>query len=167
MGPFKPEGANAWQDEPSRVRRLARRRLSGAGTLPPPSEKRAGEAASGEHATKKWVRSRFDDLIKAMVPFVLERIAKTVAPLRADLDQARNVNEALGRQVDKILNELVVLKRDVELEKKLEVQRTKRRTEMLELENSLLRAGRRPDEAREEAEGELPGNFSEWNRHAQ
>jgi DNA repair exonuclease SbcCD nuclease subunit len=104
--------------------------------------------------------------VKGTGQFVTEFVRKRFVPLQQEVEQQGRVNEALGRQVDKILAELAVLKRDVELEKKLEVQRTKRRTEMLELENSLLRAGRRPDEAREEAEGELP-DFREWPRHAQ
>lgn len=77
----------------------------------------------------------------------LRDLAKEVGKLRSEIDQVRSVAEAIGRVGDRTAIDLATLKREVDL---------------LEMENSLLKAGRSPvvgttpDEA-------LPGKFSEWN----
>jgi hypothetical protein len=129
-------------------------------------EKRAGEAPGGEYASRKWVRAQLKDVVRGVGAGLAQYTGKRIAPMSAAVEQAQRSLEAHGRVIDRLSNELAELKREGALAKRLADQNVKRKLDLLELENSLLRAGRRPDEAREEAEADLP-DFREWPRHAQ
>jgi hypothetical protein len=141
------------------------RRWGRGPTLPAGSEKRTGEAARAEYATKKWVNSQTDALTKAIGAYFGKIRREQINPLQQEIEQGRKATDAIGRVVDRLSNELAVLRRDFDLQQKLEAQRNNRRVESLEI--ALIAAGRNPAEV--EAEAELPGSFSQWNGggHAQ
>lgn len=76
-------------------------------------EKRTGEAARAEYATRKWVNSQTDALVKAMGTYLQKYVKrKDVDHLIAEVEQGKRATDAVGRQVDKILTELAELKRE-------------------------------------------------------
>jgi hypothetical protein len=120
----------------------------------------------GEFASRKWVLAQLDTLARA-TGVSLGKFAKDkIAPLLAEIEQSKRSGEAHGRVIDRLSNELAELKREAALAKRLAEQNVKRRVDLLELENSILRAGRSPDDARDDAAELLP-KFSEWNGRGQ
>lgn len=93
--------------------------------------------------------NRHDDLLAQM-----RDLAKENAKLREWVGQLQSRTEAVDRVASRVQIDLATLRREFDLQQKLAVQNTKRKADLLELENSLLKGGRNPDEA-------LP-KFSEW-----
>jgi hypothetical protein len=108
------------------------------------------------------VVSQLDTLARATGAGLGKFTKAKLAPVLAEIEQNHRAYEAVGRVVDRLSNELAELKREAALQKRLAEQNVKRRVDLLELENSILRAGRRPDEVEE---AEIPK--MEWNGHAQ